>query len=120
MPGNFTPEQIIAMMAQRVVEKICDEAGVPRVGQYLGEKAAQAINAAPPRMFQVDRAGLNGTRVTQHVTLPNALTELSDLMKLSIDVQKKQLEATTQFQEAIEANTEVCQRVLKLNKKAGG
>lgn len=78
------------------------------VGSIAAATAAEVLKA-PTKKFEVMRDAPGG-RAVQHITLPEALTELSDLMKT-------QIETTKELLAAVKANTAACKKILRRNEE---
>lgn len=94
-------------MAQEVAVRICNGRAAPDVIRVIAESAAAEVLKAPVKKFEVRRTAPGGF-IVQHITLPEAITELSDIMKINIEMQSKIIAA-------LESNTKVCKKILRQN-----
>jgi hypothetical protein len=95
-PGGMTPEQLIQAIANAVAQKIAMQ---------------------PPKTFEVNRTAPDNQKRVEHVTLPQAIAELSDHLQLSNELKKIEIQQMQGLTQVLEQNRKIGKAVLKRNKK---
>lgn len=85
---------------------------------------AAFLQNRPPQQYNVTRIGPNGVPAPQTISLPQAVCELTDQMRIEngmrqidMDLQRSGIEAMVKLREEIERNRKVGEKMLRRHKK---
>lgn len=79
--------------------------------KIISVAVAQQVSQAPPKSFNVVRTAINGAQSTQVNTLPQIMAELTDTMRVDMELRKQQM---FQNQQLLEKIAEQCVEIEEL------
>ena len=95
-PGGMSPQEFIQQIAEAVARKIAQ---------------------GPPKLFDVKRVDPDGKARTEQVTLPQAMADLSDQLKIKNELSKIEIETMIGLRDELEQNRKIGRQMLKSNRK---
>lgn len=83
----------------------------------IAEAVAAKISTQPPKAFEVKRQNPDGQQRTEAITLPQAIAELSDNMRLANELKKIEIGTMQGLMEVMDENRKVGKAMLKRSRK---
>ncbi len=84
--------------------------------QAIANAVAQKIAAQPPKTFEVKRLSPDGQPRIEQVTLPQAITELTDHFRVANELKRIEIQTSQELILALEKNRKLGVRALKANR----